>query len=71
MMGEGFLLAFNWRGARRLTLWRLSPDHAHNKRPAGLARLTWRLGSSALQLLGVIWLATGLLTALFGLHSLV
>lgn len=69
MMGEGLLLAIDWQGARRLTLWRLRsrPGDARSSVPA---RLTWKLASPALQLLGVIWLGTGLLTAILGFQDL-
>jgi hypothetical protein len=71
MMGEGLLLASDWRGARRLTLsrLRLSPSENRPARSAVRARLMWKLASPALQLLGVIWLGAGLLTAIVGLQD--
>lgn len=72
MIGEGLLLATDWRGARRLTLWRLrrSRAGAHGSPWSILERMLWKLASPALQLLGLIWLATGLLTALVGVQGL-
>jgi hypothetical protein len=63
--GEGILLATDWRGARRFTLWRLRRQRGHSdhSRSSIPARLAWKLASPALQLLGVIWLAVGLVTA--------
>ena len=68
MLGEGVLLATNWRDARRLALSRLWSQRAWARSPT-LTRLTWKLASPALQLLGVVWLAAGLLTALLGLQA--
>jgi hypothetical protein len=64
MLLEGALLAADWRGARRLTLWRLrerrkAPGTARSLR----SRLLGRLADPGLQLLGLVWLAAGLLTA--------
>jgi hypothetical protein len=68
---EGFLLATDWHGARRLTLWRLRRGET-----AGVAlplthRLARRLASPVLQLLGVVWLGAGILAAALGLPQLV
>ncbi len=65
---EGLLLASNWRDGRRLTLWRLRRRMARPDQPS---RLTWIISSFGLQLLGVIWLAIGVLAASFGLQGLV
>lgn len=63
MLGEGALLATDWRGARRLTLWRLR-ERRHRPEPQSLRRrLLGRLANPGLQLLGLAWLAAGLLTA--------
>jgi len=70
MLGEGVLLATNWRDARELALSRLWSHRAWARSPI-LGRLTWKLALSALQLLGVIWLAAGLLTVLLGLQVVV
>ncbi len=64
MLLEGALLAADWQGARRLTLWRLrerrrTPDSGRSLR----SRLLGRLAEPGLQLLGLAWLAAGLLTA--------
>lgn len=68
MIAEGVLLATDWRDARQLVLARLSSRRAWARSPI-LTRLAWKLASPALQLLGVIWLAAGLLTALLGLQA--
>jgi hypothetical protein len=66
--GEGLLLASNWRDGRRLTLWRL---RRHTARPDQPSRITWAISSFVLQLLGVIWIAIGVLAASLGLRGLV
>jgi hypothetical protein len=66
---EGALLATNWRGARKLALARLQ-----RRRSAGESlrmRLVWRLASPALELLGVVWVGAGALTAALGLGRIV
>lgn len=68
MMGEGVLLATDWRHARKLALSRLWGNQGWARTPI-LTRLTWKLASPALQLLGVIWLAAGLLTVLVALQA--
>jgi membrane-bound metal-dependent hydrolase YbcI (DUF457 family) len=66
---EGALLATNWRGARALTVSRLQ------RRRSGSAslksRIVWRLASPALELLGVVWVGAGALTAALGLGRIV
>jgi hypothetical protein len=70
MILEGALLCTDWRGARGLLLWRLQRKHLPSA-PVGLgARLGWRLASPLLQLLGLLWLAAGTLTALLGAQQL-
>lgn len=60
LAAEGFLLATNWHDARRLLVARLRTRRAQ----ASLtARVGWRLASPALQLLGVVWIGAGALTA--------
>jgi hypothetical protein len=61
---EGFLLAKNWRNSRRLVLWRLQrralaagPVHASLRR-----RFAEPFFEPTVQLLGLVWLAAGLLT---------
>jgi hypothetical protein len=68
---EGLLLATDWRGARRLTLWRMRRgETAGVKRP--LAHRARRgLASPGLQLLGIAWLGAGLLAAALGVPPLV
>jgi membrane-bound metal-dependent hydrolase YbcI (DUF457 family) len=61
---EGALLATNWRGARTLTVSRLQ----RRRVPGSLrGRIAWRLASPALELLGVVWVGAGVLTATLGL----
>ena len=71
LIAEGLLLATDWRGARRLTLWRM-----RRREPAGVQRpLTHRmrrgLASPGLQLLGILWLGAGILAATIALPTLV
>jgi hypothetical protein len=61
---EGALLATNWRGARGLTVSRLQQRRA---RGSLRSRIAWRLASPALELLGVVWVGAGALTAALGL----
>jgi hypothetical protein len=69
MLLEGALLVTNWRGARHVAIWRLQRKRV----PSGAlaSRIGWRLASPALQLLGLLWLAAGTLTAALGLQQLV
>jgi hypothetical protein len=70
MILEGTLLCTNWRGARGLLLWRLQRKHLPAA-PVGMAaRIGWRLASPLLQLLGLLWLGAGTLTALLGAQQL-
>jgi hypothetical protein len=70
---EGFLLTKDWRGARRLVLWRLQ----RRTLAAGVVNTTLRrrlatpLFEPGLQLLGLLWLAAGLLTVGLTLQQLV
>ena len=65
---EGALLATNWRGARALTVSRLR----RRRDSASLrSRIVWRLASPALELLGVVWVGAGALTAALGLGRIV
>jgi uncharacterized protein YjeT (DUF2065 family) len=71
LLVEGLLLATDWRGARRLTLWRM-----RRREPVGVRlplkhRVRRALASPALQLLGLVWLGAGLLAAALGLPPLV
>ena len=69
MASEGALLATNWRNARKLTLWRLQ-----RRRSGGgsfKSRVGWRLASPALELLGVVWVGAGALTAALALTRIV
>jgi membrane-bound metal-dependent hydrolase YbcI (DUF457 family) len=72
MATEGALLATNWRGARKLTLWRLQRRRSGRQARASLrSRAVWRLASPALELLGVVWVGAGALTAALGLGRIV
>jgi hypothetical protein len=71
LIAEGLLLATDWRGARRLTLWRM-----RRREPAGVQRplthrMRRRLASPGLQLLGILWLGAGILAATIALPTLV
>ena len=71
LIAEGLLLASDWRGARRLTLWRMRRNET-----AGLPlplrhRLLRSLVSPGLQLLGIAWLGAGILALALGLQQLV
>jgi hypothetical protein len=67
---EGVLLATNWHGARKLALGRL--QRRRSGRQASLtSRIVWRLASPALELLGVVWVGAGALTAALGLGRIV
>ena len=69
LAGEGALLATNWRNARTLTLARLQQ---RRQAVASLrSRIVWRLASPALELLGVVWVGAGALTAALGLGRIV
>ena len=61
---EGLLLATDWRGARRLTLWRL-------RRGTTQGRFGRSLASVGLQLVGIVWLGAGILAVTVALPSLV
>jgi hypothetical protein len=70
MIAEGALLATDWRGARRLTLWRLQRRRPPAKDITVGGRIASGLASLALQALGVGFVAAGTLTALLGLQRL-
>ena len=63
---EGFLLVKDWRGARRLALWRIG-----RRESAPRGRLVRGLASPTLQLVGLVWLAVGALAVIEGLTRLV
>jgi hypothetical protein len=71
LLAEGLLLATDWRGARRLTLWRM-----RRREPAGVRfplkhRVRRALASPGLQLLGIVWLGAGILAVTIALPTLV
>ena len=68
---EGLLLATDWRGARRLTLWRMRRGEAAGVRLPLTQRLVRSLASPGLQLLGIVWLGAGILTTTLALPQLV
>jgi hypothetical protein len=70
---EGFLLAKNWRSARRLALWRLQRRRLATGVVANSLRrrLATPFFEPALQLLGLLWLASGLLTVALTLQHLI
>jgi hypothetical protein len=73
MAAEGVLLATDWRGARRLTLWQIRRRRpaVHQARAPLWKRIAWSLASPALQLVGVAWIAAGMLTAVLGMTRIV
>jgi hypothetical protein len=68
---EGLLLATDWRGALRLTLWRMR----RRERGRATLPLTHRIArgfaSIGLQLLGIAWLGAGILAVTLGVPQLV
>jgi membrane-bound metal-dependent hydrolase YbcI (DUF457 family) len=69
---EGALLATNWHGARKLALLRLQQRRSARQAQASLrSRIVWRLASPALELIGVVWVGAGALTAALGLGRIV
>ena len=68
---EGLLLATDWRGARRLTLWRMRRGEGGGVPLPLTHRLVRRLAGPGLQLLGIAWLGAGILAATLGLPTLV
>jgi len=68
---EGLLLATDWHGARRLTLWRMRRGEAGGVQLPLTHRLVRGLASPGLQLLGIAWLGAGLFAATLGLPQLV
>jgi len=69
MAVEGALLATNWRNARKLTLARL--QQRRQARASLRSRIVWKLASPALELLGVVWVGAGALTAALALGRIV
>ena len=72
MAAEGFLLARDWRGARRLVLRRIQQRQGARVGERGsLSRVLLRqFASPALALLGVAWVAAGTLSAALGVSRL-
>ncbi len=71
LIAEGLLLATDWRGARRLMLWRM-----RRREPGGVPlplthRMRRGLASPGLQLLGIVWLGAGILAVTVALPTLV
>ena len=71
LIAEGLLLATDWRGARRLTLWRMRRGDVVGARLPLRDRIIRALASPGLQLLGIVWLGAGILAATLGLPQLV
>jgi len=69
LLAEGLLLATDWRGARRLTVWRMR--RGENAQLALTHRLLRKLAGPGLQLLGIAWLGAGILAISVALPSLV
>jgi hypothetical protein len=68
---EGLLLATDWRGARRLTIWRMRRGETGGVQLPLTHRVVRVLASPGLQLLGIAWLGAGVLAAAVGLPKLV
>ena len=68
---EGLLLATDWRGARRLVLWRMRRGETGGVQLPLTHRLVRGLASIGLQLLGIAWLGAGIFAATLGLPQLV
>jgi len=68
---EGLLLATDWRGARRLTLWRMRRHEPGGVQLPLTHRMRRGLASPGLQLLGIVWLGAGILAATIALPTLV
>jgi hypothetical protein len=71
LVAEGLLLASDWRGARRLTLWRMRRGDPAGVRLPLTHRMVRKLAGPGLQLLGIAWLGGGLLALSVGLSQLV
>jgi hypothetical protein len=71
LIAEGLLLATDWRGARRLTLWRMRRRDTTGVALPLTHRLVRKLAGPGLQLLGIAWLGAGILAATVALPSLV
>jgi hypothetical protein len=71
LITEGLLLATDWRGARRLTLWRMRRGDTTGAKLPLTHRMVRKLAGPGLQLLGIAWLGAGILAATIALPSLV
>jgi hypothetical protein len=71
LIAEGLLLATDWRGARRLTLWRMRRRDTTGATLPFTHRMVRKLAGPGLQLLGVLWLGAGILAATIALPQLV
>jgi len=69
LLAEGLLLATDWRGARRLTVWRMR--RGENAQLPLTHRMLRKLAGPGLQLLGIAWLGAGILAITVALPSLV
>jgi len=69
---EGLVLARDWRGARRLLLWRLQERRKDQSTTERLSRaLLRRVVAPALGAIGIAWVGLGLLFAALGAARLV
>ena len=68
---EGLLLATDWRGARRFTVWRLRRGETPGAAVPLMHRIARSLASVGLQFVGIVWLGVGILAVALGLPSLV
>jgi hypothetical protein len=68
---EGLLLATDWRGARRLTIWRMRRRETRGAPLPLTHRVARGFASIGLQLLGIAWLGAGLLAVTLGVPQLI
>jgi hypothetical protein len=66
---EGFVLAMDWHGARRLTVARIR--RRGKQQTSLLGSVAWKLASPVLEVVGIAWVLTGLLAAGLGLTRIV
>ena len=72
LIAEGFLLARDWRGARRLLLWRLQERRKDQAATERLSRaFLRRLVAPALGAMGVAWIGLGVAFAALGAATLI
>ena len=72
LLAEGLVLSRDWRGARRLLLWRLQERRKDQSTTERLSRaFLRRLLAPALGAIGVAWIGLGIVAIAFGAASLI